>query len=141
MKDKYEDIIRLPNHRSKKYPPMPRRDRAAQFSPFAALTGYEKAIEETARLTYQKPNLTEELKAKLNAKLLIIEEYLDLKPEITITFYVADERKSGGSYVSEKGKVKKIEPLAGSLTMHNKTLIPLEDIISIEGEIFDKKYS
>ncbi len=138
MKGKYDDIIHLPRHRSRTRLPMSRHDRAAQFSPFAALTGYEGAIEEKARPTYQKPNLTEELKAKLNAKLLLIEEHLDLKPEITITFFVADKRKSGGSYVREKGWVKKIEPLAGSLTMHNETLIPLEDIISIEGDIFDK---
>lgn len=137
MTGKYEDIIHLPNHRSKKHPHMPLQDRAAQFSPFAALTGYEEAIRETARLTHQKPNLTEELKAKLNDKLLLLVEHLGSKPEITITFFRPDERKPGGTYITENGRVEKIDSYKGTVIMHNKTIIPLEDIISIEGSIFD----
>lgn len=140
MSKKYDDIIHLPNHRSKKHPPMALKDRAAQFSPFAALRGYGEAIKETARLTQEKPQLTEEFKDRLNAKLLLLEEHLDLKTEITVTFFLADEKKTGGTYISQKGLVKNIDPLKGILTMEHDLAIPLEDIISIEGEIIDKYY-
>lgn len=137
-KGKYDDIINLPNHRSKTRPHMSLLDRAAQFSPFAALTGHEEAIEETARLTEQKAVLTKEAKAKLNEKLLLIEKNLDKQPKISITYFLPDQQKSGGAYITETGTVKKIDQFEHSLIMHNNVIIPIDDISSIAGELFQE---
>jgi len=136
MKGKYDDIIHLPNHRSKTRPHMSIYDRAAQFSPFAALTGHEEAIKETARLTHQKPNLTEEIKAKLNARLSLVEKHLDERPKIEITYFVPDKRKSGGAYVTNKGIIKRIDLHKHTVIMENGEIIPADEIIAIEGTLF-----
>ena len=97
MKDQYDDIINLPHHVSKTRPQMSMVDRAAQFSPFAALTGYDAAIKETGRLTDEKVNLSEEEKEALDRKQQILMEWLGDHPALTITFFVPDEKKSGGA--------------------------------------------
>lgn len=136
--DKYADIINLPRHRFKTRPQMSLHDRAAQFSPFAALSGHEAAIQETARLTKEKVLLTEEAKAQLNAKLLLVAEHLEKQPRISITYFLPDERKSGGAYITETEIVTKINEYDHSVVMLNDVIIPIDDIISIEGELFDE---
>ena len=136
MTSKYDDIIDLPRHVSKKRPQMPVSNRAAQFSPFAALTGYDAAVQETARLTEERIELDEYMKEALNIKLQIIEDQLKKHPEITITHFKADEKKDGGAYVTAKGRVKKIDEYERALVMENEIVISIDEIISIEGEIF-----
>lgn len=134
----YGDIIGLPHHRSGKHTHMPLEDRAAQFSPFAALTGHDAAVKETARLTDRKIELDEGEKADLNDKLLIIVKRLDDEPCIAITYFLMDERKSGGAYVTETGIVKKIDEYGPHVVMRGGAVIPMDDILTIEGKIFDK---
>lgn len=109
-------------------------DRAAQFSPFAALTGHDAAIKETARLTEQKIELSEDTISRLNEKLQIVSDHLET--EVTITYFVPDERKSGGAYVSHTGTVRRIDDYEHTLVMTDKTVIPIEQISEIESELF-----
>lgn len=111
MSDEYKDIINLPHHVSSKRPQMPMLDRAAQFSPFAALTGYDDAIHETARLTNDKIDLSEEEKETLDRKQQILSEKLSVHPALTITYFVPDARKSGGAYVTISGNLKRLTAL------------------------------
>ena len=129
----YDDIIHLPHHRSKKHAPMPIIDRAAQFSPFAALTGHDAAIKETARLTDRKIELDEYEIAILDEKLQMIRKQLDSKKssEITITYFQPDMRKDGGKYVTATERVKKIDEYSKAMFMENGTRILIEDIIEI----------
>lgn len=129
MSGKYDDIISLPHPTSARHPRMPMIDRAAQFSPFAALLGHAAAIEETARLTDQKVELTEEEKALLGEKLRLL---LETGGEGTFTWLLPDERKDGGAYITTIGKVKKIDPLEGRLILKDGTAIPIEDILEID---------
>lgn len=132
--DKYEDIINLHNPVSKKHPRMSLYDRAAQFSPFAALTGHNAAIIETARLTEKKIQQSEDAISILNEKLHIIAE--NPGAEVTITYFLPDDRKEGGAYVRHTGAVKKIDRYGSSVVMTDGTVIPVEDISEIEGEMF-----
>ncbi|TAH74706.1 MAG: hypothetical protein EWM47_01820 [Anaerolineaceae bacterium] len=132
---RYDDIINLPHHVSKSRPHMSTLDRAAQFSPFAALTGYEGAIKETARLTDKRIELDEATKSVLDEKLRIVNEQISNKPEITITYFQPDEKKAGGAYVSTTGIMKKIDSYERTIVMQDGTGIAIEEIISIEGEI------
>lgn len=127
----YEDIIHLPHHRSKKHAPMPLIDRAAQFSPFAALTGHDAAIKETARLTDRKIELDEYEIEVLDERLRIIREQLTAKPEITVTYFLPDERKCGGRYVTVTGTVKKIDEYEKYLLLNEGTRILIEDILEL----------
>ena len=130
MKNPYEDIINLPHPTLEKHPRMSMIERAAQFSPFAALTGYEDAIDETARLTDSKIELSEDEKAALDQKLRIIaEDPTDI--ETTITYFVPDARKAGGAYEVVAGPVKKIDSVERIVAMADGTKIPIEDIIEI----------
>ena len=136
MSGKYDDIIDLPHHVSKKHPPMPMEDRAAQFSPFAALTGYGDAVKETARLTDKKLEMDEETLTQLNTEFALLKDSLLLEPEVTVTYFVPDERKSGGRYVDINGKAKRIDEFDRLLILDDGSRIPLDDIISIESELF-----
>ncbi|MFA9377862.1 MAG: hypothetical protein ACERKZ_14070 [Lachnotalea sp.] len=135
-KNPYEDIIHLQHHVSSDHKHMSIRDRAAQFSPFAALTGYEGAIKETARLTDQRIELDEAAKTILNEKLRIIQEQLSRQQEIECAFFQPDERKTGGTYVSVLGIVKKIDGYEHVVVMQDGTRIPIEEIVDITGELF-----
>lgn len=139
--DKYEDIINLPHPVSKKHPRMSLYDRAAQFSPFAALTGHNAAIIETARLTEKKIRQSEDAISILNEKLHIITE--NPGAEVTITYFLPDDRKEGGAYVIHTGAVKKIDRYENAVVMTDGTVIPVEDISEIKGEMFryDIEYS
>ena len=136
MTGPYDDIIGLPHHVSNKHPHMKRLDRAAQFSPFAALTGYGAAIEETARRTSERLELDEYEKAVLNGRLQTIAERLNERPEAAITYFRPDEKKDGGAYVTAAGPVKKLNAYERIVVMADGTRIPIEDIIDIQGELF-----
>lgn len=137
---KYDDIINLPHHVSKKHPQMLLRDRAAQFSPFAALTGHKAAINETARLTDEKQILSEDIIAKLNEQLNFIKENISTNPIVTITYFVPDDRKSGGAYISNTGVVKKINEYNHTVILTDKTVIPIEQISEMQSDIFSEIY-
>lgn len=134
---KYDDIIHLPHHVSKTRPRMKAIDRAAQFSPFAALTGYDRAVKETARLTDDRVELDEYMKNALSHRLQIIEDRLEELPEIEITYFQPDQKKNGGAYVSAINAVKKIEKYERVVVMMDGTVIPIDEIVSIDGQIFD----
>ena len=126
---KYDDIINLPHHRSKTHPHMALIDRAAQFAPFAALTGYGDAIDETARLTDGRPDLDEQQLAELNERLLQI--MAEPNAVARITYFVPDEKKSGGRYEQAEGVIKKIDEIAKVIVMDGGEKIPLSDIIEL----------
>lgn len=131
----YDDIINLPHHVSAVRPRMSAIDRAAQFSPFAALTGHGAAISETARLTEARPELDETKKEELDAKLQVIRECLSMQPEISITYFVPDTRKEGGSYLCATGTVKKLDDTGHEVIMADGMSIPMDAIYEIEGSI------
>ena len=135
MTGPYDDILDLPHPTSKKHPRMSMAARAAQFAPFAALTGYGDAIKETARLTDQQLALDENEKARLNEKLQLLRQHLPERPLVTITFFVPDTKKAGGSYQTITGSVKKLQEYERRLIMTNGTIIPIDAIIELYGDI------
>ena len=131
----YNDIINLEHHVSALRSHMAQIDRAAQFSPFSALSGYEEAISETARMTDEKIILDDTRKAVLNEKLKLLLAHPDAV--ITFTYFKQDEKKQGGLYITEYGRIWKVNDQSRTILMQNKTCIPMDDIIEIEGELFD----
>ena len=129
---KYDDIIDLPHHISVSRPQMPMLDRAAQFMPFRALTGYEDAVHETARPTDKKPELTEDEKSLLDMKLQRLADRLDSHPQVTLTWFQPDKRKTGGVYVTTTGQIKKIDDFEGALILLGGERILIEDILDIQ---------
>ena len=127
----YDDIIDLPRPKSK-HEPMPMSDRAAQFSPFAALTGYGDAIDETARLTDRRIELTEEESAELDYK----QQYLATldAPTVTVTYFVPDERKSGGAYVTHTGVLKRVDEVESMVVFKDGLRVPLDEVMDIKCE-------
>ena len=136
MTGEYEDIIHLPHHVSSKRPQMSMLDRAAQFSPFAALTGYDDAIQETGRLTEQKIELDEETLEKLDERFQILQEHLGEQPEVQFTYFKPDERKDGGTYLTVSGVVRKIKLYEREILLQDGTIIPVDDILKMESSIF-----
>lgn len=134
---RYDDIINLPHHVSTRHPHMSLYDRAAQFSPFSALTGHEAAIKETARLTDEKLELDEDVKEKLNEKLRIIKDNLGKETSVTISYFVPDERKTGGAYLSCTGTVRRIDVYRHVIIMTDQTVIPIDQIYEMESELFE----
>lgn len=132
----YDDIISLPHHVSARHPQMPLLDRAAQFSPFAALTGHDAAIKETARLTEERVELDENSKAVLNRRLKLLWEHCKEQPEVTITYFEPDERKSGGAYVTTAGKVRKMDSYGRKIFLEKDMIVRMDEIIAIEGALF-----
>ena len=128
MNGKYDEIMGLPHHVSKTRPQMPMSDCAAQFAPFAALTGYDSAIKETGRLTDERIELDEDALTALNMKYQFLMDALDEEPEIKITYFKPDERKAGGEYVSVIGAVKKVDDFERLITMQDGTGIPMDDV-------------
>lgn len=127
----YDDIIDLPRPKSK-HEPMPMSDRAAQFSPFAALTGYGDAIDETARLTDRRIELSEEESAELDYK----QQYLATldAPTVTVTYFVPDERKSGGAYVTHTGVLKRVDEVERMVVFKDGLRVPLDEVMDIKCE-------
>ena len=136
MTDKYEDIIHLPHHVSGKRARMSLHDRAAQFAPFAALTGYGDAIDETARRTETRIEPDENAMSELDERFRRLQERLPEKPEITLTCFMPDAKKAGGAYVEASGVVKKIDGLARMIFLEDGRKIPMDDVIALAGDIF-----
>ena len=132
MSRQNDDIIRLPHPDSPKHPRMSLYDRAAQFSPFAALTSHSAAIAETGRLTDRRVELDEYEMARVDAELQRLQELLPGRPTASITYFVPDERKDGGSYQTVTGSVKRIDAVSGMIQMADRQLIPIADVFSIE---------
>ena len=131
MNNRYDEIMELPHHVSKTRPQMPMSDRAAQFAPFAALTGYDSAIKETGRLTNERIELDEEALTSLDRKYQLLIEALDDAPEVTIIYFQPDERKAGGQYVSATGTVKKVDTFGRRILLQDGTRIPLDSVYDL----------
>ena len=129
---KYDDIISLPHPVSKTHPPMPRAERAAQFSSFAALTGYEEIVAESARLTEARAELDRDALEALDGALRALAAEIETRPEAELRYFVPDEKKAGGRYETLRGRVKKIDEQASLLLLEDGKKIPLGDIASIE---------
>lgn len=136
MSGKYDDIINLPHHQSSRRPPMSLQSRAAQFSPFAALTGYEAAIEEAGRLTEQFREQDESAKAVLDAKLQILQEQRERRPEVSILHFVPDLVKEGGRYVETAGNFLKVDDKARVIVLEQGKKIELDRIADICSDLF-----
>lgn len=129
---KYDDIINLPHYVSITHPHMSRLDRAAQFSPFAALTGYDAAIKETARLTDKKVELGEYELEELNQTLLELSDRISQHPQAKITYFEPDKRKEGGAYITVSREIKRIDEVEKAIYFTDGSKIPLSNIFSIE---------
>ena len=127
----YADIIDLPHHVSRNHPQMSMHDRAAQFAPFAALTGYEAEVGEAARLTAVKRELDAQEAEELNRQLAAIISHLSDRPEVTIEYFVPDERKAGGAYVTVTGRVRHVSLPERVLVMEDGTVIGLGDVVAM----------
>ena len=131
MNNRYDEIMGLPHHVSRTRPQMPMSDRAAQFAPFAALTGYDSAIKETGRLTDERIELDEEALTALDRKYQLLMDTLDDAPEVTITYFQPDARKAGGQYVSATGTVKKVDTFGRRILLQDGTRIPLDSVYDL----------
>ena len=129
--DEYDDIINLPHHVSKNHRQMPMEMRAAQFAPFAALTGYDTVINETARLTDQQVELEDYDNERLNRKYAELIENISEHPVITVSYFKPDKHKGGGAYVSKTGHIKKVDTYEQLMIMEDGTSIPLAAIVDI----------
>lgn len=129
--EKYRDMIDLPYPGESKHTRMPVRDRAAQFAPFAALTGFGAVLKETERITEKRIELDEYEKEKLDEKIRLILEEKEIHPEVTVTFFVPDEKKDGGAYVTDSGHIKRVDEAEQLLILEEGDKIPMEDIYEI----------
>ena len=129
--DEYDDIINLPHHVSKNHRQLPMEMRAAQFAPFAALTGYDAVINETARLTDQQVELEDYDNERLNRKYAELIENISEHPVITVSYFKRDKQKGGGAYVSKTGHIKKVDTYEQLMIMEDGTSIPLAAIVDI----------
>jgi len=132
MSWKYEDIVNLPHHVSSRRAPMSMQDRAAQFSPFAALTGYEETIEETARLTDTFRELDSGGVGELDEKLRMLEAEQQNQPQVTVRYFNPDSRKLGGAYVTIRGRVRKIDPSSQTMLLTDGQILYFSRIYGIE---------
>lgn len=138
MSGRYDDIIGLPHPTSQRHPRMPIRERAAIFSPFAALSGHGAAIAETARLTERRMELDEDTKTELDRRQAVLLAHVGEQPEVTVTWFQPDKKKDGGAYVTTTGRLKKLDTVQRVLVLLNGTSIPLEDVAGLEGDIFQE---
>ena len=139
-KDNYEDIINLPNYEPKNHKRMSLEARAAQFAPFQALTEYDSEVKEAARLTDKKIEIDEGLKLLLNDKLQILNDNIKQNNKVTITYFVKDTKKDGGKYISVTGNIKKIDMVNELVILKDNSIIPINDIININGDLFKTFY-
>ena len=134
MKGPYDDIIALPHPTSRRHPRMPAADRAAQFAPFAALTGYAAAVKETARETEAFTEPAEDEAVALDRQLRLLEERVRQRPWVVLTCFQPDQRKAGGAYVEVRGRVKRLDSTAGTITLEDGREIPINYILEIKEE-------
>lgn len=139
MTETYDDIIHLPHHVSKRHPQMSLYNRAAQFAPFAALTGYEEAIIETARLTAPKVDMMEDNQQLLDRKLALLSRSLREQPTVSITYFQPDKKKTGGQYLTVTGVIKTIRDSERVILMADGKSVSIDTIISIDGDIFSSE--
>lgn len=139
MTKTYDDIIHLPHHVSKRHPQMSLYNRAAQFAPFAALTGYEEAIIETARLTAPKVDMMEDNQQLLDRKLALLSHSLIEQPTVSITYFQPDKKKSGGQYLTVTGVIKSIRDSERVILMADGKSVSIDTIINIDGDIFSSE--
>ena len=133
---KYDDMIGLGHHISKTHPPMARIKRAAQFASFDALTGFGAAIHEAGRETEEKLELSEDEIDMINARLAVIEQHIKEQPNIAVTYFLSDDKKAGGRYVTVSGNVRMLDGIEHAIIMADRTKIPIEDVRYIEGDLF-----
>lgn len=134
MKDThdYDDIINLPHHQSKNRPHMTNLERGAQFSPFAALKGYDDEIDEAARLTEMRLSPDDERIREINEKLSLLKESVRNRPNVAITYFAPDSKKEGGAYLTAEGALKKFDEYNRQLTLSTNTKIPIDNITKID---------
>lgn len=132
---KYDDILELSYPRPSARRRMTNLERAAQFSPFAALTGYDAAVRETARLTDTKAEMTEDEKELLDAKLQLLAAHVEEEPTVSVVYFSPDKRKAGGAYLELVDRVVKIDVMDGEVSFAGGARIPVGDIRSIDGEL------
>ena len=132
MKEDYFDIINLPHHVSRNHPQMPMEARAAQFAPFAALTGYDAVIHETARLTDKQVELEEYDNDRLNRIFSELMDSLEKHPMVTVSYFKPDEHKAGGAYMTVSGKLKKIDTYEQIMKMEDGKVIPIGSIMDLQ---------
>lgn len=133
---KYDDMVGLGHHISRTHPPMARIKRAAQFASFDALTGFGAAINEAGRETEAKKELSEDEIDMINARLAVIEQHIKEQPSIAVTYFLPDDRKAGGRYVTVSGNVRKLDDVKHMMVFADETRIPIEDIRYIESDLF-----
>ena len=136
MTDKYSDIIHLPYQKSKKRPPMLNSHRAAQFAPFAALTGHGDTLKETARLTDRKIDLDENEKAVIDRRLRLLRERSGQHPHIAVTYFIPDRKKEGGSYATVSGTIKRFNEHERKILLMDGAVIAIDDLLAIESPLF-----
>ena len=139
MTETYDDIIHLPHHVSKRHPQMSLYNRAAQFAPFAALTGYEEAIIETARLTAPKVDMMEDNQQLLDRKLALLSYSLREQPTVSITYFQPDKKKTGGQYLTITGVIKCIRDSERVILIADGKRVSIDTIINIDGDIFSSE--
>ena len=134
---KYDDIINLPHHVSERHPQLGKASYAAQFSPFAALSGYDGIVSEAARVTDERVELGETETELLSAKLLIALEHEKEHPRLSVTYFKPDEKKSGGAYLQKTAEIKRVDDVERIMYFTDGTKLPIDDVVDLEGEIFD----
>ena len=132
MTNDYRDILHLPHPEPKTAPRMPVEARAAQFAPFAALTGYDDAVEETARYTETMPELTEEMQAKIGETLLRLQNERENQPSVYLAYFAPDCKKEGGAIVTATGTVQKLDPQRRMLRLSDGTAVPFSMILQLQ---------
>ena len=138
--DNYKDIINLKHPEPINHPRMSIEKRAGIFAPFAALTGYEEEVKEVGRETIKEIEIDEDVKEKLDRKLQVIMKNIAIRPKIILSYFVKDNKKSGGKYLTKEVNVKSIDMIYNHLITTSNEIINIEDIIEIEGEIFNESY-
>lgn len=133
---RYDDMIDLPHHVSSKRPQMSLYDRAAQFSAFKALTGYEDCVAEAARLTSERIELDDASLSLLNGKIQVLQDEIKERPIITVTYFVPDKKKAGGEYVTLSGSIKRIDEVERTIIISNGKVIQIDDVIDLQSELF-----
>lgn len=136
MTGKYDDILSLPHPTSSRFPRMGAIERAAQFSPFAALTGYDDAIQETGRLTQQPVELQEDARQDLDQKQHLLLELAHCTPEVSVSYFLPDTQKDGGAYVTVRDRLRSVDPLRRLMILKNGTQIPLDAVIELDSPVF-----
>lgn len=131
----YDDIMNIPYSGRKDEGALSMHQRAAQFAPFAALVGHDSMIMETARLTDEELEIADETFVILNRKMNYLKMMLHQRPLVTITYFLADERKSGGEYRTSTGIIRKIDDYENIIVMEDNTIIPLQHILDLDSEI------